>query len=228
MTVPVLTVITRAANQLNDAGFNRYTQAELLDYINEGQFAAAVIKPDIASKNADVTLVAGTRQTIPSDGFQLLDVVCNVVGGAEDRAIRIVERAGLDALNPNWRLPGNANTPVKNYIFEGREPLNFYVVPPQPSSGMSTVRIVYAQIPPNIADSTGNISLPDIYAPMLVDYALFRTFSKDTEADGIAELAQAAYGRFTGALGVKEATERRDDPNRGMTGFNAADPASNK
>ncbi len=62
----------------------------------------------------------------------------------------------------------------------------------------------------------------------MVDYVLFRAFAKDTEADGMAELSNAAYARFTGALGVKEQVERRDDPNQGTTGFNPANPASNK
>lgn len=229
MAITVQSVLTRAANQLNDAGNNRWTTAELLDYVNEGQRAAAVLKPDMMGVTIDLVLAKGTRQSIPEAGFQLLEVQCNIdANGDESTAVRICTRAVLDSLNPDWRNQQNADATVQNYVYEGREPRTFYVYPPQPASEQGTVRVVYARTP-DMVTADGNIALPDVLDQALVDYVLFRCFSKDTEADGDATLANAAYQRFAAAIGVKEQVERRDDPNQGMTGFNApTNPASNK
>lgn len=230
MAITVASVLSRAATQLNDAGNVRWTQAELLDYLNEGQRLAAVLKPDFFTVTADVVLVVGTRQSVPADGFMLQEVQCNVdETGAELSAVRVCTRAALDSLNPDWRMAKYATTTgeIKNYVFEGREPKTFYVQPPVGTNATSRVRLVYAKTPVAVL-ATDNISVPDLLDSALVDYILFRAFFKDTEADGMAELSNAAYARFANALGVKEQVERRDDPNQGMTGFNPANPASNK
>lgn len=230
MAITVATVLSRASQQLLDASNTRFTQTELLDYLNEGQRAAAVLKPDFFSVTADVTLVVGTKQSIPADGFMLFEVQCNVdATGLEQSGVRVCTRAVLDSLNPQWRMQKNASTTgeVKNYIFEGREPRTFYVYPPMQTGALGVVRVVYAKTPVQVG-SGDVISVPDILDAAMVDYVLFRAFAKDSEADGLKELSDAAYARFSAMLGVKETTERRDDANQGMTGFHPDNPASNK
>ncbi len=53
-------------------------------------------KPNASVKNTAQALVAGTRQSLPVDGVQLLAVVRNLPGPA----VRIVMRKILDALCP--------------------------------------------------------------------------------------------------------------------------------
>lgn len=231
MAITVASVLARVRNQLNDAGSRkRWTDTELLDYANEGQRSACVLKPDLMAVEADVTPSAGSRQSMPADGFQMLDVICNIDPntGEELSGIRVCARTALDSLNPDWRMQKYAKTTVLNYYFEGTQPKVYSINPPQPTGTTAKIRISYAKTP-DLLTLDGVISLPDVLDQCLVDYVLFRAFAKDTEADGNTERATAAYQRFAAAVGAKETTERRDDPNQGMTGFTApTNPAGNK
>jgi hypothetical protein len=55
-------------------------------------------KPNSSVRNTPFALVAGTRQSLPPDGVQLLDVVRNLPA----RGVRIVAREILDAQLPDW------------------------------------------------------------------------------------------------------------------------------
>jgi hypothetical protein len=52
-------------------------------------------------------------------------------------------------------------------------------------------------------DVTGNIDLPDIYGNIVLDYILYRAYTKDSEYAGNAQRAQAHYQAFGNALGVE-------------------------
>jgi hypothetical protein len=71
------------------------------------------------------------------------------------------------------------------------------------------VELVYSSYPTDITEPadgalytavTGNISVPDIYANTLVDYVLYRAYTKDAEFAGNAQRATAHYGAFSAAL----------------------------
>ena len=66
-------IFTRVADTLQDVGNVRWTSAELLRYLNDGRRELAINKPDIYSEHSSVALVAGTKQSIPSDGNRFID-----------------------------------------------------------------------------------------------------------------------------------------------------------
>lgn len=190
-TISASTVINKAQMILQDASGVRWpASGELLGWLNDGQREVVIYKPNASVKNAAVRLVEGTKQTLPADGVQLIDIARNLGsnGSTPGRAIRIAMREMLDAANPDWHT-SPASATVKHFMYSALDPKSFYVYPPQPASP-SYVELIFAAAP---ADATinGAITIDDIYANVLVDYILFRAFSKDGEF--AADSGRAAY-----------------------------------
>ena len=80
----------------------RWTNIELLAWLNESYKAIVQVKPDANTANASIDLVDGTRQSIPADGLRLLDVIRNTEG----MAVSLIDRRYLDLSDRDWhRLP---------------------------------------------------------------------------------------------------------------------------
>lgn len=205
MPLPASSVIQQASDILKDATNVRWTVGELVRWLNAGQLALATARPDVMATYGTITLVAGVRQSIPTTAFRLLDVVCNTA--APKAAVRKVDRQLLDLPEPNWRSRTPA-TAISHFYFEPRDPRAFYVYPPA-NAGVQ-VDALYATYPTPIAQPasgdytavTGDLSVADIYASALLDYVLFRAFSKDSETTANAARAAAHLQAFTAVLGA--------------------------
>jgi len=205
MALTAQSLILRAVTTLQDTTSIRWPANELVRYLNDGQRELALLRPDALSANATVSLVAGAKQALPSNGSKLIDVIRNT--GGNKRAVRMTTRNILDSQIPSWyNLTGV--TEVLHYMYDVRDPKVFYVYPPAAASGAS-VDLVYSSYPTDITEPadgalytavTGNISVPDIYGNTLVDYVLYRAYTKDAEFAGNAQRATAHYGAFSAAL----------------------------
>lgn len=208
MPIAAQSIIRRAFEILQDTTAVRWPTNELVRWLNDGQREVVMYRPDSMATNATITCVQGTKQTIPNGGAKLINVVRNA-NHATKRAIRLIEREVLDAQTPTWHSMSDS-TVVLHYMFDPRDPKTFYVYPP----AASTVQldIVYSAYPTDItepavgADYTavsGNVSVPDIYANAILDYILYRAYSKDSEYAGNAQRAQAHYTAFANSMGVE-------------------------
>jgi hypothetical protein len=205
MTIAAQSIIHRVIDTMQDNTSVRWPVAELVRYLNDGQREVVLYRPDSMVTDATVTLVAGAKQALPSNGSKLIDVIRNTSGNK--RSVRMTNRNILDTQSPNWyNLTGV--TEVLHYMYDPRDPKVFYVYPPAASTGAS-VELVYSAYPSDITEPadgalytavTGNISLPDIYGNVLADYILYRAYTKDSEYAGNAQRAQAHYGAFQAAL----------------------------
>lgn len=185
---------------------------ELLGWLNDGQREVLVYKPNAYVVNKSVQLTAGTKQPLPADGIQLVDVVRNMGanGSTPGNAIRIAMREILDAQAPDWHsMTGSAV--IKHYMYSLLDPKNYYVYPP--SSGTSQVEIVYSGVPANVTTLAAAISLDDIYANVLVDYILYRAYSKDSDYAANPARAGAHQGAYVAALTGKTQGEVIVNPN---------------
>ena len=201
-------VLQRVVITLLDPNAIRWPTAELVRYLNDGQRDIALVRPDATSTTATMALAAGARQTLPAAGAKLLEVIRNTNG--TKRAIRLVNRVILDAQVPNWyNLTGV--TEIKHYTFDPREPRIFYVYPPAASTGASA-ELIYSAYPTDITEPSsgalysavsGNISVADIYVNALVNYILYRAYSKDSENTLNASLAASFYQLYQNLLGVE-------------------------
>lgn len=212
-TIIASSVIGKAQIVLQDITGTRWpSDTELLGWLNDGQREVIVYKPNACVKNVATRLVTGTRQSVPADCVQLIDIPRNMgtSGNTPGRAIRLAMRDVMDAQVPNW----HAATPraeVRHFMFSALDPKSFWVYPPQPADTQGYVDVVYGGLP---ADATinGPIQVDDVYQNVLVDYILYRAFSKDTEA---AEFNRAAthQNAYLSALTGKTKVEAGVNPN---------------
>lgn len=208
MTTTAQAVLQRVVITLQDQAAKRWPTAELVRYLNDGQRDIVLVRPDATSTMATMTLAGGARQTIPSVGAKLLELIRNSSG--TKRAIRLTDRTILDAQVPDWYSKTGV-TEIKHYTFDPREPRVFYVYPPAASSGAS-VEMVYSAYPAEITepnstalytDVTGNVSVQDIFVNALTNYILYRAFSKDSENASNAQLATSFYQLYQSMLGIE-------------------------
>lgn len=216
-------LITGVSIALQDTSFVRWSIAELLIYLNQGQKEIAAFKPNASITNASVQLVQGSKQSLPSGGLVLIDVTRNMGsdGTTAGNAVRIVSRGVLDAQIPGWHTSALASGTVKHYVYTPLDPTRFYVYPPQPASP-TYVEIVYGKLPTDVAANAdplqlpaGSISVDDVYGPALHNYMMYRAFSKDSEVAANAELASGYYTAFSQQLMGKAQGEVTAKPTKG-------------
>jgi ABC-type proline/glycine betaine transport system substrate-binding protein len=121
-------------------------------------------------------------------------------GTTPGAAIRKVPMSLLDAQRPNWHADPQSAT-IKEFMYDSRTPLVFYVYPP--ATANTQVELVYAKPPTNVAAAANVINIDDGYANALLDYMLYRAYSKDTEDSNNEARAAAAYAAFKEGLGFK-------------------------
>lgn len=219
MSVTVQSVIDRVQITLQDTTGVRWPAAsELILWVNDAQREIALFKPDASATNETITLVDGTKQTIPSTGNRLLGVVRNMSaasGGTGARSIRIVEREVLDAQTPDWHNPTStgdaAHGPVvKHYVYDDSDPRNFYVYPGV--SGNAYVEIIYSANPATVTASD-NLAVPDIFANAVYNYVLYNCYMKDAEYTGNNQRAGNHYQLFMASVTGKSQLDLTTSPN---------------
>jgi len=213
-------IITRVQDTLQDTTSVRWSEAELLRYINDAQREIVNLRPEAAADHANVQLAAGTEQTIPDVGLRLIKVVRNMSttgsSATGKRAIRLVSSDILNAQDPDWHDPAVTgqsahSTVVKNYIFDEDDPRKFYVYPG--ISGNSYVEIVFSRTPTDLANTSATIYVDDIYGNAIVDFVLYRAYMKDAEYAANAQRAGSHYQLFTASLGQGGQAQSLLDPN---------------
>jgi len=207
-----LSIINQAAILLNDSASNvRWPKTQLLTYLNDGQREVVIFRPDASVQNSVMMLTAGnTKQSIPADGIRLIDVIRNMGSGSTAGVpVMVIDRDILDTQIPTWHSD-DASSSIKHYTFDPKDPETFYVYP-QPAASVH-LEIVYS-VPPADCDVVGdNISISDIYTNALLDYIMYRAFSKDTEYANPNKAANY-YQMFRQSLGLKAQIDMTTDPN---------------
>jgi len=234
-TLTVVSLLLRVRDTLQDTTGVRWLDAELLRYVNDAQREIINLRPDASSTTANVDLVAGTAQTIPTAGLRLIKVVRNMsaAGGSATgkRAIRIVDREILDTQEPDWHDPtvsGDAThvSVVKHYIFDEDDPRRFYVYPGVLVTNASAcfVEIVYSAAPTEITSTSTAIQVDDIYANAIIDFVLYRAYMKDAEFAGNNQRASSHYQLFVGSVTQGGQVSIMVSPNLDNAGMGAMAP----
>ena len=225
--MPVLasSIIERAATLIQDSTYVRWTVAEWLNWLNDGQREVVMLAPDAYTLVADHTLVEGTLQSIPADGIRFVDTPRNMGldGLTPGKAIRQVDRIVLDTQRPDWHSePANAS--VMHTVFDKRNPKKFYVYPPQPAVSQGHLELVYSASPPEVSPSVNPptditdfvagdvLTIDDIRSNALLNYMLYRAYSKDAEYAANAALAAHYYKAFATSLQAKEMVDAAVEP----------------
>jgi hypothetical protein len=213
-TTDAKTIIDKASLLLADVSQSFWLVSELLGWLNDGQRDIATVIPQANVKNSAVQLVAGVKQSLPSDGILLLDIPHNLgsLGTTVGTLINHVPKEIMLKRIPGWTTT-MANGIVKHYVYSVSDPLIFYVYPPQPAAP-KYVECVYSAIPSLITNANvgTKITIPDYFQTELLDYVLYRAFSKDFDNSAQMARGQEHYQLFTNALTAKNNTDTSVTP----------------
>lgn len=228
MTISAKSIVQRATDVSQDKTSVRWPADEWVRWLNDGQREIALYRPDAFTTFGQIALVAGTRQSLPLSAVKLIDIPNNF--GGSKASIRQVQRRQLDEQTPGWHgLAGAAE--IKHFTYDPRDPRAFYVYPP--AAVGASVNAVYAVYPTDIAepgdgksyaDIVGNVNVPDIFGNALLDFMLYRAYTKDSDYAGNAGRAQAHYAAFANALGIEVKATMTVAPNAVTPGAPAALP----
>lgn len=233
--MPILasSIIDRAQTIVQDKTGVRWPYRELLDWLNDGQREVAIYKPSATAQNVALPLQQGTLQSIGPGGLALLRVIRNLKTPVTNprvgtRACRLVAREVLDAQHPSWHDPSvfPYEQNVKHFCFDETDPTHFYVFPG--NNGAGAVEAVVSVSPDDVTLASGadenllesyrvGIRIPDIYSNCLLDYVLFRAYSKDADYAGNAERSATHYTLFVNTLTAKTTNEATFNPNAGQS-----------
>lgn len=189
-------VIDEARILINDDNAlmpERFSDAELLKFVNQAIQRACMVRPDLFIVSEDVTPTVGyVEQSFPASVTRIMEVQ-RVVGGG---ALGEVDKETMDRSFPNWTA-ATADTPV-NWMRHPRNPRKYFLYPP-PVTG-TQINAEYIKIPDAYALSDTMI-LPDSYKAAIIDCVVFLAEVVDNE-NVETNRAKAFFENFMQALGA--------------------------
>lgn len=198
---------------LDDPNDVKYSLTQKIAAINSALQALVSYRPDAASYTTMMLLVAGTRQTLPSDGVRLLKVIRNRgQSGLSDagRAIRKADMLVQDALIPDWHET-TGQTVIDEYFYDSITPKDFYVYPPAPVSPVIGVDISYVRVLPTITAGTDTLPVDDYFAPAIQEWMLYSLWCGDDQNPNYA-VARSHQSTFFQLLQIKAASDGAVNP----------------
>lgn len=194
-------IIDRAWIKAHDTGAGggvRWPSTEALLWVNDAQREIVNVLPKSNAKSATGSTTSGSRQTLTglgvTDGLEVLDVVRKISGGP----ITLRSRAWFDDNRPGWH--SEAGDPY-HWTQDERDPKAFYIW--KQNAGTS-IEVVYAAAPTDLASLANAITLDDIYANAIQWFVLFSFYSKDSKYTASPQRAAMYYELFKSSLGVRE------------------------
>ena len=225
-TVKVKDVIARVETVLQDSNV-RWPRTETQTWVNEAYLAITLLRPDANAKTGTFTCLAGTRQSLSAvfpSALRLLDITRNLAATSAYKVIRIVSRSVLDDQRPSWHAETNT-VDVQHYTYDARQPKEFFVYPPATSA--AELEVVYADSPgahvlteADLDPTSANgevILLDDIYMSPIIDWVLYRSYSKDAEYGSNEARAAGALNAINAALGNKTQVDAAVTPTASST-----------
>ena len=188
-------LVDRVSVTLNDVDHTRWELIDLVGYLSDAQRAAVLLKPEVNPKVADFQLASSTLQALPADAYILIDITKNIDihnnVRTPGRVITPTERSSIDQVNRDWHKLLTASTTVpKNYVYDIRNRLSFYVYPVREFIARDNIEIIYSKMPAEISLSNQvipvntKIEISDVYSPALIHYMLHRAYEKEIPVMG--------------------------------------------
>jgi len=209
MANTVQDVTDRAMAVLVEDGTGQWLTTELVDWYNSGQLAIATAKFDANPILAAVALDQGIKQvlTVPAIAIGRITRNMGSTGLVPGAAITLTDFDILTLNDPMWTTATFTAT-AKHYSLDPLDPLAFWVYPG--NSGGNYIEIEYSKPPTAVVYDAGpgtwattEIEIKTGYFDTLVNYVLWRAFSKDTGSVGNLTRAAAYETSYYAAIGVK-------------------------
>jgi hypothetical protein len=210
-TVRAVDLIQRAQIVLQDTTGTRWPELELQMWLNDAYREIILQRPDANTQTGEFTCTEGTRQRLTDvfpSALRVIDVVRNLAETSRKGAIRLINRAVLDDQRRTWHAE-SGTVDVEHYMFDPLLPREFFVYPPASSSAV--LEVVYSSVPVGHTLSEAElqdagtdelIRIVDSFANAILDYMLYRAYSKDAEYTGNAQRAVMHREAMLASLGV--------------------------
>lgn len=197
MTTPADCILTaRTVYNDTDLDLYRFTDAELLVYVNEAIAEISALKPALFTSIGDLDCIAGQcEQTLDFADAQLIIRPICIHGGA---ALTPFDMATMDAFNPNWR--NDTAGPAQQWSRLENDPLRFLIYPKAPAAAQ-TLDVQFVRNPLVLALTDPITEIPAGFIPAIPDWVIYRAESTDDEhaVSGRAAMHRDAfYARIKG------------------------------
>ena len=206
MAMAVVDVLGRVNTQLRDPGFMRWPRTELLDYFNDAVRAVVLSRPDASAVIVPFICEAGVNQTLPDTVYLLIDVT----GQDSGRAVIPADRVTLDTADPMWRTTTGERS-AEAYLYNPLLPRTFMLFPGVAAG--TGLEIAVSQYPEAVTvdtleqDSAVPMPVSDIFINPVVDWCLYRAFSKDAPGQD-SSLAKEHLQNYNDAMGIKNTVDK--------------------
>ncbi|MEC6796772.1 DUF6682 family protein [Photobacterium sp. S4TG1] len=188
-------LLTQAAIALVDPLFVRWQKPELLYYLNEALNAVITYKPNAVVARVNIE-AKGNPVALPDDAHMLLSV--EQIGAVRGQ---FTPMETLNRFYPDWRTSqGEPKCWTK-----AADELTWFWLYPTPDKA-TVIDVQYSQL--LTATEGGELRMAITYSGMLLDFILYRAFSKDAENASEAQKAATHYQVFNAALTGKVTTDR--------------------
>lgn len=206
--------VVDAAELYSDIDGDRIDSDVWIRYLNASIRALVLVRPDAGAVTEPIQLVAGIKQTIPSNALRLLDISRNmgVDGVTAGQIVTPTSRKHLDFANILWPA-GSGDTYIENYSYDRNTPSIFYVTPPVHATTAVYVEMSTSQLPTTITATGDTVGVNDIFFEPLVQYMLYKAYSTDDEGTE-KETAEGHFEKFLQLLGIESRSAHNNGPEK--------------
>lgn len=213
----VVDLLAQAGTLLQDVDGVRWPLIERQDWLNDGYVEVVNLRPDANTLTDTYVCTQGTRQVL-TEQFESAQRLISINSNGDGWPVVLVPRQALDRARMAWHAE-TASTLIELYVFESVTPTQFWVYPPAESGAQ--LEVTYSCLPTPHAltaeqlanpATTEVIRISDAYVNALLDYLLYRAFTKDAESQIAAQRAVAHYQAMATSLGVKTQSDQAVAP----------------
>lgn len=226
MSATVQDVIDQVRYTIHDtnASTYRWSNAELIDYINAASRQIVTLVPEANLVDTIVTISNNiAKQALPTGGIKFVKVLNNVSeadGTTVEGPVRQVEKDSLDSYDPDWEHDTTLKTLASSTDFfdhfchDPRDKKAYYLYPP--ASADAYCKIQYSAVPTLMTAVGNTIPLADEYLEGYNTYVIYRALTKESRDTLPSTFRQELYNNFLAALGMKIKADERVSPENNM------------
>lgn len=205
-------ILDQAAEILQDVGMVTWTKQQLIRAMNSAIKMVCVHRPDAATTVGEVTLSAGSLQSVPTGCQSVIDTLHNGTLAAPGQAIRMVSKKTKDETEPGWHAASQSST-IYEVVVDERVPGKFWTSPPAVAS--TKIVMCWAVVPADIStsdDGTAELPILEKYAPAVLEWMLYLAFSRDSVRTANVQRGMDHRASFYSILGIKMQADSRSAP----------------
>lgn len=180
-------VSTLLGDQCDDHHYQRWTQGNLIDILNDARCALVSMRPDAFTQTVDLYLKPGSEQTLDEKYQQLVEILSSGTGADEvsvgkgdnyfTKALRGKKCLASDCPSDDAYVMSYAAVNEKN-------PRTFSASPPVPVGQKPMVRAVVVVTPAPYCpgDESKDLDLECQFVPALMEYMLYRAYGMEIDS----------------------------------------------